>query len=225
VQEIVQHIQQYSFSGFVWTAVDKLNRLWRFYLGLALTVPLVMLPWLVRDQWMRFVLVTCGVLILGLLSIVPFLPHYAAPLTGLVFILVLQAMRHLRLWRWHGRRVGRVLVWAIPMICVVSLGVALVQQLQVDPSAWYLQRARILAQFQQNGGRHLVIVRYGPRHSPAKEWVYNEADIDAAKVVWGREMETTQNHALVEYFKDRQVWLLDVPQDQTIPTLAPYTIQ
>jgi hypothetical protein len=38
-------------------------------------------------------------------------------------------------------------------------------------------------------GRHLVIVRYGPRHSEHDEWVYNEAEIDGARVLWARDMD------------------------------------
>jgi hypothetical protein len=58
-----------------------------------------------------------------------------------------------------------------------------------------------------------VIVRYGPAHSFEKEWVCNEADIDSAKVVWAREMDSAQNRKLLEYFKDRHVWLVEVGKE------------
>jgi hypothetical protein len=53
-----------------------------------------------------------------------------------------------------------------------------------------------------------VLVRYSPKHEPWREWVYNAADIDAAPVVWAREM--SDNSALLRYFADRRIWLLEV---------------
>ena len=88
---------------------------------------------------------------------------------------------------------------------------------------WGLQRARLLNQLNEDGGHHLVIVRYGPRYSVHREWVYNEADIDRAKVVWARAMDEAQNHKLVEYFKDRRVWLLEADSDRSPPKLRPYS--
>jgi len=74
---------------------------------------------------------------------------------------------------------------------------------------WRQDRARLVRQLEKQPGKHLVIVRYGPVHSVAHEYVYNRADIDGAKVVWARDMVEPQNRELVEYFKDRQLWYLD----------------
>jgi hypothetical protein len=41
------------------------------------------------------------------------------------------------------------------------------------------------------------------------EWVYNAADIDAAKVVWAREMSPDRNRELMTYFSNRKVWLVE----------------
>jgi hypothetical protein len=191
---------------------------------LVLTVPLVMLSWILRDWWSRFALLTCGLLTAGLSMETYFFMHYAAPITGLVFALMLQAMRQLRLWRWRGRQTGRFMVWTISMICVASFIVAFAQQIWLHRSAQMLPRARILAQLKEAEGHHLVIVRYGPRHSLNEDWVYNEADIDGAKVVWAREMDGPQNRRLFEYFKDRHVWLVEVGKDHSSPELAPYPV-
>jgi len=56
-------------------------------------------------------------------------------------------------------------------------------------------------------GKHLVIVRYGPTHHWMNEWVHNDADIDASKIVWARDLGAAGNLELIRYFHDRTVWL------------------
>jgi hypothetical protein len=58
-------------------------------------------------------------------------------------------------------------------------------------------------------GGQLVIVRYSPRHNVHEEWVYNDADIDAAKIVWARDMGSAQNAILFQYFRNRRVWVVE----------------
>src|SRR6266478_7959319 len=66
-------------------------------------------------------------------------------------------------------------------------------------------------------GLGLIIVSYGPGHSVHNEWVYNEADIDGAKVVWARDMDVAQNCNLVAYFRNRRTWSLEADGDQSVP--------
>jgi hypothetical protein len=79
-----------------------------------------------------------------------------------------------------------------------------------------------LRQLQHLPGQQLVIVDYGPRHSFYYEWVYNDADIDAAKVLWARDMGNNGNQELLNYFKERQVWRVDA--DALPPLLEPYQV-
>jgi hypothetical protein len=217
------YLQQRSISGFVRDSARKLEKLLRFYLGPVLAVPLVVLPWSLRSRWMRFALLTCGVLGAGLLAQATWIqPHYAAPITGLVFVLVLQAMRHLRLWRWRGRPTGQVIVWAVTVVYVGWIIMALGLQRRMQTYDWGLHRRSILTQLQKEEGRHLIVVRYGSQHEADYEWVYNEANIDDAKVVWAREMDTAQNRRLLEYFADQRVWLLE--PDALEPHLVPYPL-
>jgi hypothetical protein len=53
-----------------------------------------------------------------------------------------------------------------------------------------------------------VIVRYQATHDFLEEWVYNEADIDGSKVVWARDMGAEKNRELIDYYKDRRVWMV-----------------
>jgi len=87
--------------------------------------------------------------------------------------------------------------------------------------AWYqlgpkdFGRAAMLADLQRLPGHQLVIVRYQPDHNPFAEWVYNEANIDNAKVVWAHDMSTAENQELIRYFHGRQVWVLDADEEPT----------
>jgi hypothetical protein len=224
-RELSSNVRNYSVPNVAMVVVKKFKRLWQFYLGPVLTFPLVALPWVLRNRWMRFALLTCGIFIAAFLLHRWAFPHYAAPIAGLGLTLVLQAMRHLHLWQWRGRPTGRLIVRAIPVICAAWLVLSLAQKIRVNPAhAWSLQRARVIAELKDEG-RHLVIVRYGPEHSPDKEWVYNKANIDGATVVWAREMGQNQNIKLLEYFNDRQVWLLHVDHDGSPVKMVPYPIR
>ena len=68
-------------------------------------------------------------------------------------------------------------------------------------------------------GQHLVIVHYGTQHDIHREWVWNEASIDNAKVVWARDMGESQNRGVREYFKNRRVWQINA--DDPSPKVEP----
>ena len=58
-------------------------------------------------------------------------------------------------------------------------------------------------------GKLLVFVRYSPQHIFQDEWVYNEADLDGARVVWARDLGPEENRKLRMYYPDRQVLLFE----------------
>jgi hypothetical protein len=226
--------QASSLGGFLTTKFAAARDLWFFFIGPALTPPLVMLPWILRDRRIRFLLVAGAVSIAGLAVEVHFYPHYVAPITGLILAIVLQGMRHLKVWQWHGQPAGRFLVRAIVAICVL-LTVLRVGAKPIHfpldpewPPTWCcagpgnLYRARILAELEGYPGRQLAVVRYRPGHDYHQEWVYNEAELDAAKVIWARDMDPEQNADIIRYFKDRSVWLVEA--DETPPRVTPYAV-
>jgi hypothetical protein len=61
----------------------------------------------------------------------------------------------------------------------------------------------------QAPGRLLVFVRYSPQHMFQEEWVWNDADIDAARVVWARDLGQDENRKLIDYYPGRTAWLLE----------------
>jgi hypothetical protein len=208
------------------SAVKIFGRFWPFFLGPALTIPLLGFPRVLRDRKMRFPLLALAIFCLGLAIEIFFRSHQFAPATALLYLILLQGLRHLRFWRWHGRPVGPELIRAVPLICcamVVLRVSAVLAHAQIEPSypRGNVQRARIVSELEHLPGQHLILVRYASDHIPDKEWVYNAADIDRAKVVWARDMGEQKNQELLQYFKDRVVWLLEA--DESPPKLALYS--
>src|SRR5262245_46883785 len=95
-----------------------------------------------EDRWMLFALLTCSILIAGLLVESFVATHYAAPITCLIFVFVLQAMR---LWRWRDRVNGRFLVYLITFFYLCSLVHSVYAEMKYGRSHdWRQDRARII---------------------------------------------------------------------------------
>ena len=216
------YVLQQSFSGWVSVACWKLASLWWFFIGPLFLPFFAALPKMLHRRSVKFALGTWALLIAALLSETWTLPHYAAPATSLAFILVVESLRQVRLARWRGRPVGEALICAVLPLLLISASASFALGHHLGASGWHLERARILRDLEQTKERHLVIVRYGPKHSPHDEWVYNRADIDAAKVVFAREMGPKVDRELLEYFKDRRAWLLKA--EQLPRRLTPYAV-
>ena len=173
-----------------------------------------------RNQWARFALILYGFFMCGMLLPVVWAAHYLAPITGLNYFFIVSAMR---LWRWRRKEVGWLMLWIVPFLAVLVLLMSVYKTTRQDRSlAWQVQRAKLLAQLKREGGQHLVIVSYSSKGVAYPLWEYNEADFDEAKVTWARGMDRVQNCKLMEYFKNRHIWFLEIHGDQSKPKLKLY---
>ena len=178
---------------------------------------------------MRVVLLSLGLVAAVLLAqIWPPFAHYAAPATGAVFLALLSSIRHFRVSHSHyaiwGSRAA-VIVFALWMISPIGeklrdpymIGAGL----EGSPMPLPIQRERIQSQLEARGGKHLVIVHYPLYDVPGlHDWIYNNADLDQARVIWARDMGYLNNEELVNYYPDRQVWYVDRGDPLTL--LLPY---
>jgi len=219
--ELPLYTSQRSIWGFLLEDVYLLS--WGLLVLNTFLIPVIivfriLLLWTLRDSWARRALLIYLVLGLGLLTETFKWPHYAAPITGLNYYFVVNAMR---LAQWRNRKIGQLVLWLTPLLAIAGLVVSLYGAIKKDnSSSWYEQRAQLLKRLKQEDGEHLVVVHYGPEHSFHNEWVYNEADIDYSKVVFARATDGKQDCELAEYFKSRRLWSLDA--DQSIAKLEPY---
>ena len=200
---------QRSYRGWRDRKFAAFAGLWKLYLGVALGLALLFLPLSRGDPWVLFALLVWALYLGATLVTTWSMPHYSAPLASLVFFLVAQGVRSaFDSPRWN--RLGRYLLTALPLYCLGSLIYGLVSPRELwtwpEPSNFEARRAQILEDLEADDDRHLIIVDYGVRHRLHDEWVYNEADIDGAKVVWARGMRPARNRELLEFFKDRRAW-------------------
>ena len=226
-----------------WKPVAHMMRI--FTVTVFFLSPLLLLPFLallfalpygfsLRDisTPVRTLLLLLVVFIAGTEMVIFYNPHYSAPATGLIIALVLVSMQRLRSWN----RSGVFLTRAIVVACILTFGARMLANplhihkvqystyywdefFELRPKGWF-SRADIQSRLENIPGKHLVLVRYGLAHEAFPEWVYNDADIEHSRIIWARDMSVAKNEELLEYFKDRQAWLLE--PDEKPPKLVSY---
>jgi hypothetical protein len=207
----------------------------RFFAGLAMFPALIMLWRALHDKRLRIPMAFFVVMITACVTQIFLVPHYLAPFLGVLYLLGIQSVRHLRQWSINGKPVGTTMVRlailaTFLLACIRPFAGPLRIQLGERGSvAWEwlgtenfgYARATVERALESNSGRQLAIVRYAPDHLPDDEWVYNAADIDSSKVIWARELDNASNQQLVEYYRDRTVWL--VQPDSNPVAVTPYS--
>jgi hypothetical protein len=215
--------------------LGRFARYWLFYVGPALTPPLAMawISW--RDRKMRFFLALCTFVVLALAIEWWEGPHYAAPMTAALYAVILQGLRHLRAAigrhgagsRWRG------LVPLVPAVIVVMIAVRFAMPVfSIVPMpagrnpVWATGgnassgRLKVENFLRNKPGKHLVLIRYVDHNDDSSihdEWIYNRANIDDSRIVWARELDEEHNRKLMEYFKDREIWLCSWKDRKLVP--------
>jgi hypothetical protein len=273
----------------------KATDFWEFFLGPALSIPFLAIPWLLKERRNRLLFVQIVLSSLALWAIVYYHPHYAGPLMATVFVVLLQGLKRLHGFRFLGHPVGQGLVRLIVLFslligpvyfvaaqisaagnafkpiavhgilalvgslcllivlrlfafaaprwsgrpiwlasCEFVLLIAIMLQIcgfqrSTSPDDYpYVDDLRepfrrpIEQQLKALPGEHLVVVRYANNHNSGEEYVYNDADIDRAKIVWAREVPGKDLRPLFDYFRGRTVWLYEPDEDDS--TVVPYAV-
>lgn len=191
----------------------RIQEYWRFFLGPVLTIPLLML----KRVWMgrrALVIGACGglfaVLMEGGAS-----PHYLAPAAAVLIAIVVECCRHLRA---SGVYVVKLLPITMALVLTLrigaqSLGLPYTQKLNFQSWCCRVEgnhnKARIADELALIPGKHLVFVRAKTDEYNLLQWIYNDADIDASRIVWARDLGPQKDAELARYYEGRIVWMVD----------------
>ncbi len=218
-----RHTKLRTLSGFL-AEKKKLTSVSLFLLG-PLIVALAFVPLAIRDRWVRIALAICATVVIANLAIPWTFSHYFAPVTGLAFFLTVSGLREAERALGglaRGRLgVGRGFVVFMVLLCAAFFAKRWVQHASAEPNAFEGQRRTVLEELAGHRGDQLVLVRYAEGHRWNEEWVYNDADIDAASIVWARYLDDASNRRLLSYFAGRRAWVLDVDGTATLTPLTP----
>lgn len=200
-----------SWNGFMNVSLTKTIRFGSAFCWLGLLLALPGVPFALRDHKLRTLWGTLGMVVVAVYVVVWSNAHYTAPVTCLFFALIVQSLRHVRTMGSPRFAWGKTLSRAAVALLILNAAVAAANH-ECDPLYWTCKadesRTLVLHKLQAEPGKHLVMVRYNENDlSVHDEWVFNGADIDGSKVVLARELDPVQNKRLLEYFKDRRIWL------------------
>ncbi len=189
---------------------------------LAFGILLVGVPWIAwRKQW-KWLLIVLGTGIAGVLVETLALPHYTAPFTPVLLLLIVGSARtiwyRLATVRWGGP------VFALTAAVLLTFTLFDYERVLITPRS--TERSRLIRQLKAEGGRHLVLVDYAPGWDPIlpdAEWVYNGADLNSSPVLFAHLRLDRENREFLEDYKDRTVWLVRLgPRPEDIH-VEPYT--
>jgi hypothetical protein len=215
-----------SWRVFIDRPLDWLTLLRHYYGNLIWLLPLALFtPLLWQSRRTRFAAIL--VMLMGAASLIEvwWYPHYGAPFLAALLILAAQSMRYLRQWKYHGHEVGRFLVNAMPaavlLLLIAFKAEAIATHRTVESFQWKnaLKGTVEHELLEKHPGRHVILVRHTGVTSQNEEWVYNPAIIDAAPVIWARDLGYTENEKLRRYYAGRSLWLFKPDESMN---LSPY---
>ncbi len=205
-------------------------RFYRFFFLPPLFVALPFFLWALKEKRFQWVLLTLLISALGINFFPAFQLHYLAAVTCLFVLMSVVGLE--RLGRLNPDAARLILFLSIAyfgfwytlhLFDSSRLSLAFRQYETWDGLNHRNPERRIMIarEVAAMPGKLLVFVRYSPQHIFQDEWVWNDADIDAARIVWARDLGPSENEKIRAYYPDRTALLLE-PDDRP-PTLSPYS--
>ena len=211
--------QTNTVSGLVDLEARRLGINWLFYVGPALSFPVLLgLLSCIMQRRLRIAVastITTGTAIA--ICIVSQL-HYFSPATVAVYIFAVEGLRYL----WQQQKDGeRAFVIAVCLtVVVVSLTRQTGSSAMNTAFSFSDARRQVTQQLEDKPGMHLVLVSYDlERHYPGNELVHNGAEFNAEKILWARSKGPKGDLELCQAYSDRTFW--SVTTDDKNVSLSP----
>lgn len=211
--ELSEHERVDGPVHFVQYLTFRMQEYWRFFLGPALTVPLLM----IRRVWLgrRMLLIAASgglfaVLIEGGAS-----PHYLAPAAAVLIAIVVECCRHLRASRVYIVKLLPAMMALVLTLRIGAQAAGLPYTQKLNFQTWCCRtpgnsnKSRIAAMLDLIPGNHLVFVRPKTDEYNLLQWIYNDADIDGSRIVWARDLGPERDAELARYYAGRHLWMVD----------------
>ena len=217
--EAAAHVRRGSLLSGARATVRKLVNLHRFYIGAALTLPFLVGAVVLAKR--HPVPTVAGALVAATFFATTWdLAHYASPAFVIVVAAIVLGLGRLAGGPTSGRR-GAFLAKALPLAALLPLvfptaavltGGASFGWVELDrPCCSYgggpgMARDVLEEVLNRTPGRDLVLIDTETGDNLHFTWIANRADIDAADIVWARDLGPERNPALVAHMADRRVW-------------------
>jgi hypothetical protein len=206
--------REFDSAGTYFQRLVYRARFYRFFFYPPLYLALLVFPVSIRNYRDAWIGLTLLLFALGTNFYPLFLAHYIASLTCVFVLVNVEGLR--RLGRYTG---GAAAASALIFLCCGQF--ILLYAVYASGTERTAERRKDVArQLAAAPGKLLVLVRYWPQHIFQDEWVYNAADINAARVVWARDLGDEEDKKLLAYYPDRKVLVLE--PDARPPRISDY---
>ena len=173
---------------------------WLFFVFPALSLALIGLIPTLRARRFRVLMYTLAFACCGFVSETWLQAHYVAVASGIVYLILLNGLRWMRVSARHHVVWLKLLRGTLASIVCMFFVRLLVVPGNTFPPNWASQTADIpgfrdiTRIMEAKPGKQLVIVRYRPDHFWGYSWINNGYDIPTEHVIWARDTEPLESN-------------------------------
>jgi len=199
------YLETVTLAGLADLEVGRWTRNWFFYVGPAMSLPLLLgFVACVKNPQLR-IAVFCAITTLLAVSACNWTQmHYYAPAMVAVYLFIVEGLRYL--WDAEGRA-GQA--FAVAVVITVALTSLMRSNGSTAPEPPHFPDGRkaVVERLKNEPGRQLVLVTYDlDKHYPGDELVHNSADFNSQKILWARSKGAERDRELCRDYSDRNFW-------------------